>query len=262
MKDTLAYSLPFPSEPQRSPTKKTLYSSLEEELGENPDYAIYLTGPPVRNPSYPYPARNVLNPGTYPSRTPLMASNGRRPREPEDNTRSSHRTDILSCNCFVPQPTSVRPHSPTRSLAGLEFPPIQFRRKDGNAPFTVGEILAMGHMPDLVGGSDLVFDAHVERVIKVKIIWPGYARYATEKRICTTGSELTRSLLLVILATYIEEFARDIHSKNIPVEPDQEQWAIQWPHEERSNSWKDCVITSLHHRAGSTWQPEIYLRRK
>lgn len=189
---------------------------------------IYLTGPPTTNPAYPYPARNVLNPGTYPSPTSLMASNGRRPSHPEDSTRSSRRSDIPSCHRFVPQPTYIGSYSPTGYQAGLEIPPIQFQRKGGGAPYTVGEILKMRDMPDLVGGSDLVFGGHIDRVIKVKTIvcmifllsrtgnndvlqWPGYTRYATERRIPTTGGELTRSLLLVILANQIEEFARHIH---------------------------------------------------
>jgi len=97
-----------------------------------------------------------------------MASNGRRPSHQEDSTRSSRRADIPSCR-FVPQPT-YESYSPPGYQAGLEFPPIRFQRKGGGAPYTVGEILNMGDMPDLVGGSDLVFGGHIDRVIKVKTI--------------------------------------------------------------------------------------------
>lgn len=262
MEDTYAYQLSFSNEAQRSPTKKASSPSLSNALSTNPDYPIYLTGPPTTNPAYPYPARNVLNPGTYPSPTSLMASNGRRPSHPEDSTRSSRRSDIPSCHRFVPQPTYIGSYSPTGYQAGLEIPPIQFQRKGGGAPYTVGEILKMRDMPDLVGGSDLVFGGHIDRVIKVKTIWPGYTRYATERRIPTTGGELTRSLLLVILTNQIEEFARHIHNKNIHVEAEQEQRAVKWQHEECRNLWKDYVITCLQHRAGSTWEPEIYCPTK
>ncbi|KIK99592.1 hypothetical protein PAXRUDRAFT_822587 [Paxillus rubicundulus Ve08.2h10] len=52
------------------PENTSSNSSLANALGPEPGYSIYLTGPPLTNPSYPYPARNVLNPTTYPARTP------------------------------------------------------------------------------------------------------------------------------------------------------------------------------------------------
>ena len=99
-----------------------------------------------------------------------MASNGRRSGYPEESARASDRVDIPSHYRSLPQPIYIEPYSPTGYRAGPVFPPIQFQRKDDGVPYTVEEILKMKEMPDLVGGSDPVFVALGDRIIKIKTI--------------------------------------------------------------------------------------------
>ncbi|KAF8440365.1 hypothetical protein L210DRAFT_3539478 [Boletus edulis BED1] len=145
-----SYPLPFPTEDQLMQVSS--YSSLANALGTDSGYAsrqgrrpqpmncdavvdkqakIYLDGPPVSNPLYPYPARNVFNPGTYPARTPLTVSKG--------------RYDLL------PQPLFVEPDD------APDFPAIHFLRKDDKKPYSIWNLLTMDTMPDLVAGDMPIF---------------------------------------------------------------------------------------------------------
>ncbi|KIJ66929.1 hypothetical protein HYDPIDRAFT_186524 [Hydnomerulius pinastri MD-312] len=263
-----AYPLTFPSESQRTPMKISTYSSLANALGPNPEYPIYLTNPPVSNPSYPYPARNVLNPGTYSSRTPLLASNGRHPSNPGvvhfDEDDHKGLPSLPSRYKRFPQPMLAEPVPTKYSYqAGVEFPAIHFQRKGGKEPHSIGSLLDTKALPDLVGGDVPVFASNPDRYIKIRLVWPGYTQYPFEKRInIKQGAPFTPTLMLMTLVYYLDEFVRWLHNQEAGVEPGQEQWAVRKVLEGAPAMWKDCVITSLYHRTGSVWQPELYYPRR
>ncbi|KAI6123554.1 hypothetical protein EDD16DRAFT_1546794 [Pisolithus croceorrhizus] len=254
MRNPYAYPAPFSREATRSAINLTSSSPIANALSANPDYAIYVAGPPINNPAYPYPARNVLNPNTYPSYTPLLT---KKDKQEKDTKRLQRRSDILAGYRTLPQP-----YSPDDYRIGGQFPPIQFQRRKSNVPFAIKELLCISDTLDLVGGNDKVFEGHSECVIEIRVSWPGYERHAMEKRIPTGGGTLTRSMLLVTLATQIIEFARYVCGNDIPVEPGQEQRAMECNHEPRCTFWENCVITALRHCGGSRWRPEILCPRR
>ncbi|KAH7884406.1 hypothetical protein F5I97DRAFT_2036932 [Phlebopus sp. FC_14] len=254
------YPLPFPNEAQRTPSKISSYSSLAGALDANHSYPIYTNSPPLTNPAYPYPARNVVNPGTYPLRTPLLASNGRHPSHPSSATEkksTDRRPDISFFYRPLPQSIDIGP-----SVRGSAYPPIVFERKGSKDPYTIGELLVMGDMPELVGGEDEVFSSFTDRFIKINIVWPGYTQFPFEKRLFTKSRvTLTRRGMLATLAGHVDEFARYIQEEEIPVERGQEQWTMEKKCEGSRTLWQDCVITGLHHVTGCTWKPEIHSLR-
>lgn len=164
------------------------YSSLANALGTDPEHAsrqgrrhrpakcdavtntlaVYSEGPPVNNPSYPYPARNVLNPGTYPARTPLSVANGRyssnasivrgENSDQKDLTRFPSRYDRLPQQVFA---------EPCQS--GPEFPAIHFQRNRSSEPYSLRDLLTMRTMPDLVAGDLPIFAESPDRMIKIKL---------------------------------------------------------------------------------------------
>lgn len=182
------YPLPFPNEAQR--VRVTSYSSLTNALGTEPGYTkrqgqtprsacdiltdprgIYMEELPVSNPSYPYPARNVLNPRTYLSRTPSSVSS----RSSSSITRdeSGDQNGLPKCLSRydrLPQPRSVEPNKPYGFQAGAESPAIHFLRRGAKEPYTVRELLTMDTMPDLVSGDSPVFVQSPDRCIKIKLI--------------------------------------------------------------------------------------------
>ncbi|KAF8843718.1 hypothetical protein BDN67DRAFT_1008665 [Paxillus ammoniavirescens] len=256
--------------PTAQPANTSSHSSLANALGPESGYSIYLTGPPVTNPSYPYPARNVLNPTTYPARTPLLASNGRRPINP--GARSAYQLqanedvkglpEISSRHRLLPQPVHVESPKPYGYQPGAEFSAIYFQRKGNKGPYSIGDLLTMDTLPDLVDGNAPLFALTPDRWIKIKLTWPGYARYPFEKRIpIKQGVPLTPTLVLMALASHIDEFVRWIHNEGAIVERGQEQWQVKKVLAGVPAMWKDCVIASLQHRTGSIWQPEIYYLR-
>ncbi|KAF9223725.1 hypothetical protein BS17DRAFT_115225 [Gyrodon lividus] len=264
------YPLPFLGEAQRAPANLSSNSSLANALGPNHGYSIYFAGPPITNPSYPYPARNVLNPATYPARTPLLVSNAKRPTDPSamSGSRLGNNDDIKglpklpSRYMRLPQPMHVEPPKPYGYQAGAELSAIYFHRRGHKDPYSIGDLLTMDTLPDLVGGNVPVFALNPDRWIKIQLIWPGYTRYPFEKRIpIKQGAPLTSTLVLMALVYHIDEFVRWIHNEGAVVEPGQEQWKVKKVLDGVPAMWKDCVIASLQHRTGSIWQPEIYLLR-
>jgi hypothetical protein len=192
---TMAYSnpypLPFPNEDQQMQISS--YSSLANALGTDPGYAsrqrqmpfwtkydavtdtldIYLNRPPVGNPSYPYPARNVFNPSTYLARTPLSVSNGRCPSNPsvvwgEHNDQSDvHRLPPWYDRLPLVEPDMPGPHG---YQAGAEFSAIHFLRKGFKVPYSLWDLLTMDPMPDLAGGDLPILIRSPDRWIKIKLI--------------------------------------------------------------------------------------------
>lgn len=184
------YPLPFPNEVQR--TQVASYSSLANALGTNPGNAnrqrrtprtkrdavtntqgIYLNGPPISNPSYPYPARNILNPGTYPARTPSSMPN----RSPSNASvvwgENSDQKDLprfLPRHDRLPQPQCVEPDKSHGCQAGIEFPAIRFLRRGDQRPYSLQDLLTIDTMPDLVGGDSPILVHNPGRWIKVKLI--------------------------------------------------------------------------------------------
>ncbi|KAG9315028.1 hypothetical protein JVU11DRAFT_4140 [Chiua virens] len=293
------YPLPFPNELQLSQISS--YSSLANALGTDPGYssqqrsetkcnattksqAIYLNAPPVNNPSYPYPARNVINPGTYFARAPLSVSNGRCLSDTSisQDQRSDQKHLHASASRYhrLPQPIFMEPGAPY-GYRGIEPPVIHFRRKEDKDPYSVWELLTMNTMPDIMDGDSPILVESVERRITVKLVWPGYSRYPFEKRIpIKKGAPLTPTLLLMALARHINEFARWIQvgypifrdefflinyplpqNEGAVIEPGQERWEIMGVPGGASAIWKNCLIISLQHRTGSTWQPEVFYPR-
>ncbi|KAF8554579.1 hypothetical protein OG21DRAFT_1041233 [Imleria badia] len=277
------YPLPFPNDDQR--IQISSYSSLANALGTDPGYAsrqgrrpppncdavidkptIYLDRPPVSNPSYPYPARNVFNPGTYPARTPLSVSNGRLPSNASvvwgENSDQNDLHGLPPRYDRLPQPFFVEPDMAHGYKAGAEFPVIHFLCKGDKTPYSLWDLLTMGTMPDLVAGDLPIFVQSPERWIKIKFIWPGYSRYPFEKRILMKRSApLTPNLLLMTLAYHIQEFVRWIRNEGAVIEPGQEYWTVTGVRDGAPAMWKNCVIIALQHLTGSIWQPEIYYLR-
>ncbi|KAI6168098.1 hypothetical protein EDD17DRAFT_1750690 [Pisolithus thermaeus] len=249
MRNPYAYPAPFSREVIRSAINLTWSSAIANALSANPHYPIYLTGPRINNPAYPYPARNALNPDTYPSYSPLLTKRGKQEKDMKGFQRISN---ILASYRTLPQL-----HSPDDYRVGGQFLPIQLQRRESDVPFAIKELLCISDTPDLVGGNDKVFEGHSECVIEIRVSRPGYERHAMEKRIPTGGGTLTRSVLLVMLVTQIIEFARYVCGNNIPIESGQEQWAMECNHEPRFTFGENCVIIALRHCGGSHWQPEI-----
>ena len=178
------YPLPFPNEDQR--IQISSYSSLANALGADPGYtsrrknlptnsdaiidkqAIYASRPPVSNPSYPYPARNVLNPAT-----PLSAAS----RKFQSNTsitwvENSEQYDSPRLPPWygrLPQPL-VEPEPAHEHQVGAEFPAIHFLPKGNKMPCSLWDLLTMSVMPDLVDGELPIFVHSPDRWIKVKLI--------------------------------------------------------------------------------------------
>lgn len=252
MRNPYTYPTSFSREATQSAINLTSSSRIANALSANPDYPIYMTGPPINNPAYPYPARNVLNPNTYPSHTPFLT---KRDKREKDTKRPQRRSDIL-------YRALSQPYSTEDYRVGGQFPPIQFQRRNSDVPFAIKELLCIAGMLDLVGGNDEVFGGHSARAIEVRVSWPGYERHAIEKRILTGRGAPTRSMLLFMLANQIIEVAKYVRDNNIPVEHGQEQWAMECNHETRHTFWENCAITTLRHRGGSRWQPEILCPRK
>lgn len=188
-----SYPLPFPSEAQR--TQISSYSSLANALGTDTDpestsrqrrsplltkcdaitdtQAIYLNGPPVSNPSYPYPARNVLNPGTYRARTPLSVSNGCPSNASVEWGETSNQKDLPKFPSWydrLPQPFFVEPDKPYGYQAGAQFPAIHFVRKEDKEPYSIWDLLTMDTMPDLMAGNLPILVQNPDRWIKIKLI--------------------------------------------------------------------------------------------
>ncbi|KAH7917609.1 hypothetical protein BV22DRAFT_1108537 [Leucogyrophana mollusca] len=262
------YPLPFPDVSQRTPVSS--YSSLSNALGPNPSYSIYLDQAPVASPGYPYPARNVIHPA-HASRRPLTSSNAQR-NSPSSHSRDtdehntcgrSRRVNIPANYRLVPQPTYIiEPRGPYSYLEGVQYPSIHFQREDGAPPYCVSEVLVMKQMPNLAGGEDEVFAGFGERQLKVKIVWPGYTQFPFEKRVNTKHGELTRDLLLVLLARGFEEFAKSMEARSPVVERGYDQWALrELTNSRRGVSIRDCLIVGLSHREGCTWQPELFVPR-
>lgn len=156
MRDPYAY----PSSSTTEATRST--SSITNTLSANPYYAIYMTGPPVNNPAYPYPARNVLNPNSYPAYTPLLT---KRDKQGKDRKHSQYRSDVLAN--YRPLPP---PYSPDGYQVRAEFPPIQLQQRNSDVPFAIKETGCI---------------TNSERAILVKDSWTGCERHAAEKRIPT-----------------------------------------------------------------------------
>ncbi|KAG6374359.1 hypothetical protein JVT61DRAFT_4393 [Boletus reticuloceps] len=187
-----SYPLPFPTEDQLMQVSS--YSSLANALGTDSGYAsrqgrrpqpmncdavvdkqaIYLDGPPVSNPLYPYPARNVFNPGTYPARTPLTVSKGRYPSNASlPWSEGSDQSDLHGLPPrydLLPQPLFVEPDDARGYQVGADFPAIHFLRKDDKKPYSVWNLLTMDTMPDLVAGDMPIFIQGPDRWIKIKLI--------------------------------------------------------------------------------------------
>lgn len=186
------YPLPFPTQVQR--TQISSYSSLANALGTDPGHAsrerrgpllpksdvvtdtqaIYSERPPVSKPSHPYPARHILNPGTYRSRAPLSVSNGRRQSnasivwggsgDQKDLSRFPSSYDRL------PQPFFVEPNKLHGYQARAEFPTIHFLRGEDEDPYSIWDLLTMDTMPDLVAGNLPILVQSPDRWIKIKLI--------------------------------------------------------------------------------------------
>lgn len=204
------YPLPFPSEDQRMLISS--YSSLANALGTDPGYtsrqggrplpancnavfdkqAIYLDRPPVSSPSYPYPARNVFNPGTYPMRTPLPVSNGGCPSN--KNAARGENSDQNDLHRLpprydrLPQPFFVEPDMAHAYQARAEFPAIRFLRKGDKPPYSLWDLLTMDTMPDLVAGDLPVFVQSPDRWIKTKLIVCPLISRTTMYSPCTSNS--------------------------------------------------------------------------
>lgn len=162
MRDPYAYSSSSTTEATRSTINLTSSSSITNALSANPHYAIYMTGPPVNNPAYPYPARNVLNPNSYPAYTPLLT---KRDKQGKDRKRSQYRSDVLAN--YRPLPP---PYSPDGHQVRAEFPPIPFQQRNSGVPFAIKE-------------TECITDS--ERAARVEDSWTGCERHAAEKRIPT-----------------------------------------------------------------------------
>ncbi|KAI6129020.1 hypothetical protein EDD16DRAFT_1516080 [Pisolithus croceorrhizus] len=184
MRNPYAYPAPFSREVIRSAINLTWSSAIANALSANPHYPIYLTGPRINNPAYPYPARNALNPDTYPSYSPLLTKRGKQEKDMKGFQRISN---ILASYRTLPQL-----HSPDDYRVGGQFLPIQLQRRESDVPFAIKELLCISDTPDLVGGNDKVFEGHSECVIEIRVSRPGYERHAMEKRIPTGGGTLTR----------------------------------------------------------------------
>ncbi|KAG0698508.1 hypothetical protein DFH29DRAFT_90613 [Suillus ampliporus] len=199
---------------------------------------------------YPYPERNVVHPTDYTGYMPPAAN------------KMSYKTVVPPGFHQLPQTTCidkcVQPSSWSR--IGSQHPPIKFNRKGGGEPFRVDELTDLSDKPKVEGRHDQVFKNIGERYIKVVMTWPGYSQFPVERRICTENGTLTRDRLLIILATHIEEFMHHVHRKEIPVERGYEKYELIWRPRGLTNVWRDCFITSLVHRSGSTWQVELYVR--
>jgi len=186
------YPLSFPNEDQR--TLISSYSSLANALGTDPGHAgrqeqrtlrrkceavtdslaVYLNRPPVSNPSYPYPARNILNPGTYPARTSLSVSNGRCPSNTSvvwgENSDQNDVSRLPPWYDRLPQPFFVEPGMPHGYQAGAEFPAIHFVRKGDEAPYSLWDLLTMDTFPELEAGDLPILVQSPDRWIKIKLI--------------------------------------------------------------------------------------------
>ncbi|KAH7911075.1 hypothetical protein BJ138DRAFT_1007374 [Hygrophoropsis aurantiaca] len=259
------YPLPFPDESQRTPVSS--YSSLANALGPSPSYSIYLDHAPVAS-NYPYPARNVVHPAQYVPRRPLTLSNvHQQPQstasaETNDHTYHRSRPNIPMNYRRLPQPTHIQPKGYNSYLEGVQYPSIYFQRKGEAQPYTISELLGMKRMPCLSGSEDEVFAGVNERQIKVRIAWPGYSQYPFEKRVMTKHGELTRELLLVLLARVLDEFVKKLKAENAIVERGHEDWTLQeLTHGRKGVSVKDCFIVGLSHLAGCIWQPELFVYR-
>ena len=185
--NTHPYPLSFPNEDQRMQISS--YSSLANALGTVPGHAnrqgptncdaaidkpaIYLDRPPVSSPLYPYPARNVFNPGTYPARTPLSVSNGRL-RGNASVAREEHigQNDLRKLPPRydrLPQPFFVEPDMAHGYQAGAEIA-IHFLRKGDKTPYSLWDLLTMDTMPDLVAGDVPILVQSPDRWIKIGFI--------------------------------------------------------------------------------------------
>lgn len=51
-----------------------------------------------------------------------------------------------------------------------------------------------------------------------------------------------------------------VQRNEIAVEKGYEKYELVWRPAGLPSVWRDCLITSLTHRSGSTWQVELYSR--
>ncbi|KAG8213269.1 hypothetical protein J3R82DRAFT_11742 [Butyriboletus roseoflavus] len=199
------YPLPFPSEVQR--TQISSYSSLANALGTDPAHAnrhrrrplltksdvvtktqaIYSNRSPVSNPSYPYPPRNVLNPGTFHARTPLSVSSGRCPSNASIVWGDHGDQKDLPRYNRLPQPLFVEPDKLHGYQAGPEFPAIHFLRRDEKEPYSIWDLLTMDTMPDLVAGNLPILVQNPDRWIKIKLINEGAVVEPGQEHWAVTG---------------------------------------------------------------------------
>ncbi|KAG1744010.1 uncharacterized protein EDB91DRAFT_207158 [Suillus paluster] len=224
-------------------TVNSPYPSTPNALGHEGSSSVRL--------AYPYPERNVVHPANYTGHTPPAAN------------KMIYNTTVPPGFHRLPQTASVdkcvQPSSWSR--IGSQHAPIKFNRKGGGNPFRVDELIELSDMmPKIEGRHDQVFKNIGERYIKVVMTWPGYGQFPVERRICTENGTLTRAKLLMILATHIEEFMHHVHRKEIPVETGYEKYELIWRPRGKPSIWRDCLITSLVHRSGSTWQVELYAK--
>ncbi|EGN98853.1 hypothetical protein SERLA73DRAFT_73441 [Serpula lacrymans var. lacrymans S7.3] len=264
-------SYPYPCPNQSQPVPLSPYSSLDDALGPRNTHSdrflqtIYSnTDHSTTSSTYPYPVKKVLpnhasvdsenyhdSPPIVPSHSLYGLLSAERPRP----------VNIPANYTLLPQPAHDEELSHHTRYGTIRLPHILFQRRSGKPPYGVNELLHITHMPSLAGGDDKVLEQG-ERQIKVKVIWPGYSQFPFEKRIKTQNGEISRGVLLVLLAQALDDCVTYIRSEDIAVERGYEKWAIRTPRNGlRGISAKDCLITGMTHRAGSTWQPEIYVPR-
>ncbi|KAG1737276.1 hypothetical protein EDB19DRAFT_1988135 [Suillus lakei] len=199
---------------------------------------------------YPYPERNVLHPAKYTANMPPVAQ------------QKIYKTVIPSGYHQLPQPSGIekcaQPSSWTR--IGSQHAAIKFNRRGGGKPFRIGELIELDDRPEVEGGHDQVFNGIAEMYIKVLITWPGYSQFPLERRIYTDSGTLTRVKLLKMLVRHIEEFMHHVHRQDIAVEREYEEYELVWRARGLPSIWRDCLITSLVHKSGSTWHVDLYMR--
>ncbi|KAG2138309.1 hypothetical protein DEU56DRAFT_340051 [Suillus clintonianus] len=198
------------------------------------------------HPAYPYPERNVVHPSHY------AAAH-----------QKTYQTVIPAGYHLLPEIEGVEKHEPPTSWnrIGSQHATIKFNRKGGGKPFSVKELIdQFPNMPDVEGNQDQVFSNIGERAIKVVVIWPGYGQHPMEKRIATDNGSLTKEKLLYTLAKNMEGLVDIVRRRHVPVERDFKDYEISVLQRGLPKILRDCLITRLYHKSGSTWAVEIYVR--
>ncbi|KAG1737287.1 hypothetical protein EDB19DRAFT_1909812 [Suillus lakei] len=272
----MAYPYPFAFPDARQIAHASSYSTLSGALEPAPAQSMCYPGRPNATPDDGIPISEYLRAQT--STTPDL-SGALGPAPAPGQTHQYVRLQapvyagaLISPYSAVPHTLSgshegsspsgiekrAQPSSWTR--IGSQHATIKFNRKGGGKPFRVGELIELDDRPEVEGGHDQVFNGIAERYIKVLITWPGYSQFPMERRICTDSGTLTREKLLKMLARHIEEFMHHVHRQDIPVERGYEKYELIWRARELPSIWRDCLITSLVHKSGSTWQVDLYVR--